>query len=434
MDGRRVPLDRWGDDRSGAERGGATTPTPGASGAESMGPRLETRSSTTDRTSREMALLRRTLAYAREREYTGPDYGDGMSSRLLRALPVESKWLNLAVQETVKRSPVNLRPLFLVEQRRNFKGAALFAMANVTAHRLSGRPGYLEEAESLVEWLLDHQSDWYPEFCGCHRHDLQGLDGRVEAGTPGVVGTAYGVQALLAAADAIDDRYADVAHSAAEFVLDRLDYEEGDLGARIKYKPTESGEHYTLNANALGARILLDLHADRPERGLRGPATEILDYVVSRQTDAGGWYYRHPPDASHLSMDTHHNGFITESLLRFREVTGSDRYQESLSASLSFHREVLFDGDGAPNFDESSTYPRDVHAAAQGVLVFTYAGDLQTARKIIDWTVDALHAGDGRFYFRKHRLFTNRVTLMRWCQAWMAYALAEYLIAAVVAD
>lgn len=373
--------------------------------------------------------LLRTLAYSRERDYVGWDYADGMSSRLLDMLPFERKWVNIAVQETIKRAPVNLRPLFRVEQRRNFKGTALFAMANLNAARLTGADRYRREAEWLVEWLIENQSDDVPEFSGHHRHDLQGLDGLVEAGTPGVVGTAYGVQALLSAAEAIDTRYADIAHTAADFVFDRLGYEEIDTGARIYYNPTDSGDHYTLNANALGARILLDLHDDQPASRLLAGARNILDYVVSQQSEIGGWMYRDPPSASHLSMDNHHNGFIIETLLRYREVVGDDRYRTATEESLAFYRETLFEENGAPNWDESSAYPRDIHAAAQGILVFTYAGEYEFARRIVDWTLDNLYAGDGRFYFRAQRYYTKRITLMRWCQAWMAYALSEYRLA-----
>ncbi len=376
-----------------------------------------------------MAALRQTLAYAREREYTGWDYGDGLSSRLLDILPFESKWTNIAVQETVKRSPINLRPLFFVEQRRNFKGTALFALANLHAYQLTDAARYRSEAKSLIEWLCAHGSDQVPEFAGCHRHDLQGLDGKQTAGTPGVVGTAYGVQALLAGAETLDDRYREVAHTAADFVFDRLGYEEIESGARIDYKPTESDAYYTLNANALGARILLDLYDDRPDDRLLAGATNILDYVVSRQTDAGGWMYRDPPDASHLSMDNHHNGFIVETLLRYSALIDDDRYENALRDSLSFYRDTLFEESGAPNWDESSAYPRDIHAAAQGIIVFTHAGDIAFARRILDWTLDHLHKGDGQFFFRKHRFYTTRVTLMRWCQAWMAYALSTHLSA-----
>jgi hypothetical protein len=126
-------------------------------------------------------------------------------------------------------------------------------------------------------------------------------------------------------------------------------------------------------------------------------------------------------------MDNHHNGFVIECFQRYREVTGSDRYAEALETALQFYRRELFDPDGAPWFDEANAYPRDIHAATQGVLVFTYAGELAFARRILQWVFDELHAGEGRFYYRKERFFTRRVTLMRWCQAWMAYAMSEYL-------
>lgn len=44
--------------------------------------------------------------------------------------------MNIAFQELVKRVPINVRPLFLVEQRRNYKGTAPFTMANQTADHL----------------------------------------------------------------------------------------------------------------------------------------------------------------------------------------------------------------------------------------------------------------------------------------------------------
>jgi len=121
-------------------------------------------------------------------------------------------------------------------------------------------------------------------------------------------------------------------------------------------------------------------------------------------------------------MDSHHNGFILESFLRHRDVTGSDRYAETLERGMAFYRETLFEESGAPNWDESSSYPRDIHAAAQGIVLFSAAGETRFASRIIDWTLSELYAGDGRFYYQKRRFYTKRFTLMRWCQAWMAFA------------
>ncbi|MFW6017594.1 MAG: antibiotic ABC transporter permease [Halapricum sp.] len=367
------------------------------------------------------------LEYAARREYTGWDYADGMSSRIRQALPFDNRWVNLAFQETIKRSPVNVRPLFLVEQRRNFKGTALFALAHREFDRTSidADVEHAREATRLADWLLDNQCPGYSGFCGGHRHENQHLDHRTFPSEPDVVSTSYGVKALLAVAE-YDRQYENVARTAEAFLVEDMHYREVEGGAKVDYYPKDTADHYTLNAGALAARTLVDLYAHVGEDPLCERARKLLDYVVARQTDRGGWYYRDPPDASHLSMDTHHNGFVIECLQRYREVTGSQRYDEALDRAVEFFRSALFEADGAPRFDESAAYPRDVHAAAQGILVFTYAGDLRFAGRIVDWTLEHLYAGDGRFYVQKRRFYTKRITLMRWCQAWMAYALAVY--------
>jgi len=376
--------------------------------------------------------LRDALAYSRARNYVGWDYCDGLSSRLLRALPVENKWVNLAFQETIKRSPVNVRPPFLVERRRNFMGAGLFAAANLTADRLAERevPGadptvdYRGEARHLVDWLLDNRSTGYSGFCGGHNHRIQTLDTLSRPEDPSVVSTAAPVRALLAAS-ILDREYADTARTAADFVVWDLQYRSVDDGAVVDYHTNDSDEYYTINAGAIGARLLVDLYDHFGDPELLDRATAILDHVAALQTDRGGWHYREPPDASHLSMDNFHNGFVVESFLRYADVAG-DRYADTVDDALAFYR-TMFEDSGAPRWDESSAYPRDVHACSQGILTFTYAGDHELARRIFDWTHGELYAGDGRFRFRKGRFLSKRYTLMRWCQAWMAYAMAEHL-------
>ena len=376
---------------------------------------------------RQAQLLAETLAYAREREYTGWDYVDGMSSRLRRWLPGENKWVNLVIQEGIKRAPINVRRLMLVEQRRNFQGAALFAISNLTAFDVLCEERYRRDAIRLSEWLIEHQTSGYAGFCGGHQHATQDLQTRRPARTPGIVSTGYAARALLAVAR-LEKEYADVAETALSFLMDDLNYRETPPGARIDYHATADGEGPTvINANALGARLLLDLHDREPRARLRERAEGILDYVVAQQTNAGGWLYTDPPDASHLSMDNHHNGFILESLLRHRQVTGSDRYVDSLERGLSFYRTTLFEDTGAPNWDEQTQFPRDIHAAAQGIITFSEAGDTAFARRILEWTCDELYAGEGQFYYQKRRFYTKRFTLMRWCQAWMAFAIATLL-------
>lgn len=372
-----------------------------------------------------LSTLEDTLAYAREREYTGWDLYDGESSRILRALPIDHKWVNLAFQQFVRRAPVNVRPLLLVEQRRNYMGAALFTLANLRAYELTGENRYRAEGLGLAEWLVENRSVGYSGFCGGHNHPIQGLSGRTDPNTPGIVGTSYAVKALLAADAYADEAYAETARTAADFVFEDLNYSEHPNGARIDYKPDRSTDYYTLNANALGARLLLDLYDVFETERFRDGAEGILDYVASEQTPEGGWMYRDPPESSHLGMDNFHNGFIVESFLRHATVCDSARYASTIDESVSFYRS-LFDANGAPHYDASARYPRDIHSSAQGGIVFSMLGEAGTARQILGWAVQHLSDGAGRFYHEQRRFYTKRITFMRWCQAWMAHALAVY--------
>jgi len=384
-----------------------------------------------------LGLLRESLGYARRRDYRGWDYCDGMSSRVRRALPVESRVTNLLFQEGIKRAPVNVRPYLLVEPRRNFLGTGLFATANLAAHRLSETPAgdvlggvdYAGEAIALLDWLVDNGCPGYAGFCGSHRHRIQQLDHVSETTDPSITSTVFPTLALLDGSTLDAPRtseYAAVARSAEEFVLEDLDYRtvEGAPGARINYSANASGDHYTINGGALAARLFLALYDHTGERRHRERATALLDYIATLQTDRGGWHYRHPTSASHLSMDNFHNGFVIESFLRYAETVDGNRYADTLDDALAFYRGELFGADGAPNHDESSTYPRDIHDVSVGILVFTLAGDAAFAADVLEWGRENLYAGGGRFWYQKRRFYTKRFTLMRWSQAWMSHALA----------
>ncbi|ELY45344.1 prenyltransferase/squalene oxidase repeat-containing protein [Natronorubrum bangense] len=386
-----------------------------------------------------VSVLDSTLAYARRRDYAGPDYGDGMSSQLLQALPVENRVLNLVVQEVVKRTPVDIRPLLRVEHRRNYKGAALFAMANLNYYELACRRSEqdqlafdpIAEADRLAEWLLEEQITGYSGFCGGHRHEIQHFHTKGVPSDPDIVSTAYAVKALLRATErGLGDEYADIARTATSFLVEDLNYREVDEGAKINYHMNHPEDSYTVNAAALGAGMLVDLYEHFGDEDLRERATKILDHIAANQTDIGGWPYRLPASASHLSMDSHHNGFVIEAFQRYRDVVDADRYAETLEDALEFYRTDLFELDGAPNFDEENAYPRDIHASTQGMLVFVNEGDLEFAERILRWVLANLQVNEGQFYYRKYRHHTKRVTLMRWCQGWMSYALSEFLLAA----
>jgi len=65
----------------------------------------------------------------------------------------------------------------------------------------------------------------------------------------------------------------------------------------------------------------------------------------------------------------------------------------------------------------------------QGTLTFARTGDLATATRIADWGVQHFYKGDGMFAYQEGRLWHKRLTLLHWCNGWMARGLAALLLA-----
>ncbi|WP_367996730.1 antibiotic ABC transporter permease [Haloferax volcanii] len=361
------------------------------------------------------------LDYSRDRDYIGYDKADGLSSRILQSVPIDNKWINVFFQESCKRAPINIRPFLLVTKKRNTKGGSLFAIANKNMYDVSGKLRYKDEYYRLLDWLVSADIDGYSGYCVGHRHPIQTLSEKTEANTPDIVSTSFAVKALC---QSNNDEYVNTAESAANFLTNELNYEELETGARIKYKPTSPDQFHTLNANALGARMLADIYAATGEDKYLNKSHSILKYVASKQQPCGGWMYREPASASHVSMDNYHNGFIVESLIRYSDVAQSNEFIETIDNGLQFYRSLFSDA-GAPSWDEDNTYPRDIHAAAEGIIVFNLAGKSKFAKQISKWAIENLYSPEGRFYYQKMRFYTKRFTLMRWCQGWMSYALSS---------
>ena len=78
-----------------------------------------------------------------------------------------------------------------------------------------------------------------------------------------------------------------------------------------------------------------------------------------------------------------------------------------------------------PRYYDRSRYPIDATAAAQSLLTLCRFGDLATARRVADWSVEQLQRPDGAFAFQIQRRYTNRIPYMRWSTAWMYCGLAR---------
>jgi len=78
-------------------------------------------------------------------------------------------------------------------------------------------------------------------------------------------------------------------------------------------------------------------------------------------------------------------------------------------------------------------WPVDIHNQSQGIITFSELKFFNTdylnfANTIAKWTIENMQDKSGYFYFRKYPYFTNKISYMRWGQAWMFLALTELLV------
>jgi rhamnogalacturonyl hydrolase YesR len=132
-----------------------------------------------------------------------------------------------------------------------------------------------------------------------------------------------------------------------------------------------------------------------------------------------------------ITHDNYHTGGILDGLLESLEETGDDRYMEVYWNGLDYYKKNLFEPDGAPRWMNNKKYPFDIHGSAQGIITFKKAAIhdpkfLSQAERIAVWAIRNLYRRKTRdFAYRKGRLLKWNYCLMRWCNAWMARALAR---------
>lgn len=376
--------------------------------------------------------LHEVLARGAVEEYKGYSKFDALSSPLVDTLSFGQTLPRLVWTQVVSRSPVNLRPLLRVPKEVNPKGMALFGRANLSVYEMTGDETARARARDCLDWLLENESRQlvpanYHGACWGYNHAWQGLGFYLPRHYPNCVVTVFAAEALLHGYRILqDERYLEQARSAVDFMLNDLTvFSETTDEKCIAYVPNIPSQYVVINNNALVSAFLAKMGAQTGEGELTMQARKLMRFVVNARTRYDAWYYTTDPRQSHIAHDNYHTGGILDAIGEFEATTGDAQYHAVYERGLKFYRKNLFLSDGAPKWMNNQTYPFDVHGAAQGILTFVLAKDVFFARTIADWAIRNFYKGDGNFSYQKFWFYTNRFTDMRWCNAWMARALAS---------
>ena len=91
----------------------------------------------------------------------------------------------------------------------------------------------------------------------------------------------------------------------------------------------------------------------------------------------------------------------------------------------------LFTASGVPKYYHNQKYPIDIHSIAQSIITLLEFKDFDSkamdlAVDIFKWGVENMQSRKGYFFYQQKRFYKNKISYMRWSQAWMLYALSIF--------
>lgn len=371
--------------------------------------------------------IARLSAWLEANDYRGYDTFDGLSARFVRPFTFNNKFLNIALQQTVRRFPINLRPLLGIPKSRSSKGMGFLAKGFIRLHEATGDPAWRDKAEYALQWLIENRSPGYSGTCWGNHFDYQSRTGFAAKDLPSVVWTSLIGHSFLDAYDSFgQERFLEVAVSSCEHILNELgSFPEGE-SICIGYFPGGSSKVH--NANTLGGSLLARTYSHNGNESYRFLAEKAFRYTAKYQRQDASWYYG---EASNLHwVDNFHTGYVLDCFKHYAQSTGDRQFQENLMSGYAYWKKTFFLPDGTPRYYDHKTLPLDIQCCSQAIdtLVFFHdldPGSLDLAARVAQWTIENMQDRTGYFYYRRYsRWIVNKTPTLHWGQATMLSALA----------
>jgi len=365
-------------------------------------------------------------AYLEITELKGYDPYDAMRSPILNTLSFNRMWPKIAFTQFLKRFPINIRPLLGISKGYNPKGLGLFLSGYVKLFTLTGNIEYKHRIHKIAALLEELRSHGYSGACWGYNFDWQNALYYFPEYTPTIVNTAFIADGFLDAYDSTGQQsYFDTARSACDFILKDLLVKETDGTVCFSYTPLDKGLVH--NANMLGARLLARVYSYTKEKILLDLAEKAVNYTLNRQKPDGSWVYGE--SSIQQSIDTFHTGFVLESLSDYIKFVGDRSCKDALIRGVDFFDSHFFLEDGTPKYYHNRLHPIDIHSI-HALITLVKCGDVKDnsilLKKIAYWFLDNMQDSSGYFYYRKGRLINNKISYIRWSQAWAFHALTTY--------
>lgn len=370
-----------------------------------------------------------------ENRWKAYDPFDGLSARGAKLFTFDNHFLRIALQQTVRRLPVNIRPLLGIPKHTSTKGMGFCALGYLKLYQATLNEEYLEKMRYCLDWLRENYSEGYSGYAWGNNFSYESRGGTISFNTPTIVWTSLIGNVFFDAFEATGEAvYFDVAKSACEFILNDIErHVDSEDTICFMYTPiktdTPSLKRCIHNSNVLGAWLLSRLYNYTGDETVFSLSRKAVNYAIKYQRPEGGWWYGEPHKFQW--EDSFHTGYNLESIHGYIKATGDETHKINLIKAFKYYKSTFFGEDGTPRYYNYKTYPIDIQCASQGIQTLVNLreydpGAVELARKVAIWTIKHMQDPQGYFYFRKYPLITNKTPMFHWGQATMLSALASF--------
>ena len=375
-------------------------------------------------------ITQQLFEYCFVNNWAGHDPYDALNSELFKRLPFLDYWLpRLAMTQILKRCPINFRPLLMIPKTQNPKALALFLMAFLKLPQ-NGKFEQAKNIDMMVKNIKTLRSPDIPYWCWGYSFPWQGRSVLAPKGDPNLVCTVFVANALI---DVYEMNHnADclaMAFSAATYMLNELYWEDNNNSAGFSY-PLPSFQTRVHNANFLGAALFCRIYKHTGEKKYLEPALKAARYSASMQHPDGSWDYGE--HEKQQWVDNFHTGYNLSALRTICRYLNSTEFESRIRQGFDFYRKYFFREDSAPKYFHNKVYPIDIHSVAHSIITLMEFKDLDPsnialAHRVFEWTINNMWDERGYFYYQATPYYKNKISYMRWSQAWMLLALATLL-------
>ncbi|MBP5723787.1 MAG: hypothetical protein J6X18_09495 [Bacteroidales bacterium] len=209
----------------------------------------------------------------------------------------------------------------------------------------------------------------------------------------------------------------------------------------IGYSP-DNNARLTFNASMVAVETILKF-MDRAgmdvfyvdEYEMRAVCYDIIRTMIHFQENDGSWIYGYSSDGRIFNQKDFHQGFVIDSLYEVLPLISDVSLRENAKCAyekgFQYLKTIQISEKGEFFWRYPQKYPIDIHNQAQGILSLAKNKDDKNKEKlmtIVDYTVSMFWLPQRKcFAYQKWPIIKNKISYVRWCNAWMLYAMSFFV-------